>query len=74
MRRLPELVGDNLTLRQLHDDQLLGRPVVLCLRPPPVGLLGAIPDEAAPVELVVQHLADGGRGPALAAAPSSKLF
>jgi hypothetical protein len=52
VRGLPELVRDDPALRQLHVDQVRGWPRLLGLRSPPVGLLGAIPEDPTAVELV----------------------
>src|SRR5439155_13742895 len=47
MRGLPEVIRDDPALRQVNVNEVCGRPRLLRLGPPPVGLFGAIPEAPA---------------------------
>src|SRR5262249_23774860 len=64
---IPEFVRHDSALRELDLDAIGERASLLGLRTPSVGLPRAIPEDLPAVQLIVEHLADGGRSPAMGA-------
>src|SRR5215470_5718920 len=67
MSGVPQLIGDDPQLWGLARQEVVGRPPALSFGAALMHFLGTVPRDKPPVVVPVEHLANGGGGPALAA-------
>src|SRR5262249_20137904 len=67
MSGVPQLIRDDLQLGGLARQEVVGRPPALSVGAALMHFLGTVPRDKPPVVVPVEHLANGGGGPALSA-------